>query len=249
MENYLEYIDAYFQRMLDPEEIKRFEQKITEDKEFADEVAFYLSAKQSSKAEADREKKEWFRELLAQQRPVININQHRSTKRIWIYRVSAAAAVLICIFFAWYFFLYKSTSPEQMANNYINKDLKTLPVKMSAKTDSIQDGLRLYNNEQYKPAIKQFESILQRDTANYLIKNYLGIIYLRLGNYDTALQYFQQFEKDTTLYSNASLFYQALTLLKRNLPGDKQKAKELLQQVVNNDLEGKEHAEQWLKKW
>ena len=32
--------------MLDPEEIKRFEQKITEDKEFADEVAFYLSAKQ-----------------------------------------------------------------------------------------------------------------------------------------------------------------------------------------------------------
>ena len=54
MENYLEYIDAYFQRTLDPEEIKRFEQKITEDKEFADEVAFYLSAKQSLKAEADR---------------------------------------------------------------------------------------------------------------------------------------------------------------------------------------------------
>jgi hypothetical protein len=45
MQNYLEYIDAYFQRTLDPEEIKRFEQKIAEDKEFADEVAFYLSAK------------------------------------------------------------------------------------------------------------------------------------------------------------------------------------------------------------
>src|SRR5580765_6069960 len=104
MENYLEYIDAYFQRMLDPEEIKRFEQKITEDKEFADEVAFYLAAKQSSKAAADQEKKEWFRELLAQKRPVININQYRSAKKVWIYRASAAAAVIVCVFFAWYFF-------------------------------------------------------------------------------------------------------------------------------------------------
>ena len=98
MQNYLEYIDAYFQRMLDPEEIKRFEQKIAEDKEFADEVAFYLSAKQSLKAEADLEKKEWFRELLAQQSPVIDINRDRNVKRIWIYRVSAAAAVLFAYF-------------------------------------------------------------------------------------------------------------------------------------------------------
>jgi hypothetical protein len=119
MQNYLEYIDAYFQRMLDPEEIKRFEQKITEDKEFADEVAFYLFAKQSLKAEADLEKKEWFRELLAQQRPVIDINQYRSAKRVWIYRVSAAAAVIVCVFFAWYFFFSSnSATPQQMADNY-----------------------------------------------------------------------------------------------------------------------------------
>ena len=97
MQNYLEYIDAYFQRTLDPEEIKQFEQKIAQDKEFADEVAFYLSAKQSLKAEADQEKKEWFKELLAQQRPVIDINQYRSAKKAWIYRVSAAAAVILCV--------------------------------------------------------------------------------------------------------------------------------------------------------
>src|SRR5438477_10134668 len=104
MENYLEYIDAYFQRMLDPEEIKRFEQKIAEDKEFADEVAFYLSAKQSLKAEAEREKKERFRQLLAQQAPVIDINRDGNVKRIWLYRASAAAAVIVCVFFALYFF-------------------------------------------------------------------------------------------------------------------------------------------------
>jgi tetratricopeptide (TPR) repeat protein len=248
MENYLEYIDAYFQRTLDPEEIKRFEQKITEDKEFADEVAFYLSAKQSLKAEADREKKEWFRELLAQQRPVININHHRNTKRIWIYRVSAAAAVLICVFFSWYFFFSNnSATPQQMADRYINDNFKTLSVKMGAR-DSIQDGIDFYNKGQYDAAIKQFESIGQRDTGNYNVKNYLGIIYLRLGNYDKALQYFKQFENDT-LEANPSQINQALTLLKRNLPGDKQKAKELLQQVKDNDLEGKEIALKLLDKW
>ena len=80
------------------------------------------------------------------------------------------------------------------------------------------------------------------------MKKYLGIVYLRLGNYQKALFYFHQFESDT-LYSNPSVFYQALTLLKRNLPGDKEKARELLQQVRDNDLEGKEFAQKWLDKW
>ncbi len=248
MQNYLEYIDAYFQRTLEAEEIKRFEKKITEDKEFADEVAFYLSAKQSLKAEADREKKEWFREIMAQERPVIDINQHRSAKRIWLYRVSAAAAVLICVFFAWYFFFSNnSVSPQQMADKYINEKFKTLSVTMGEK-DSLQEGLRLYNTEQYDSALKQFESMAQRDTGNYKIKNYLGIIYLRLGDYDKALQYFKQFENET-LYSNPSKFQQAITLLKRNLPGDRQRAKELLEQVKDNDLEGKETALKLLDKW
>ena len=107
--------------------------------------------------------------------------------------------------------------------------------------DSMQEGLRLYNDGQYNSALQQFESMIQRDTANYLLKNYIGIVYLKLGNYEKALQYFKQFENDT-LYSNPSVFNQALTLLKRNLPGDKEKARELLQQVRDNDLEGEEFA-------
>jgi len=249
MTDNLEYIDAYFQRMLDSEETRRFEQKLEEDPEFAEEVAFYLSAKQSVKAEAEREKKEWFRQLLAEQAPVpvINIDRNRM-KKIWIYRATAAAVVILCLFSVWYFFLVNSASPGQMAEKYIKENFKTLPVKMSAEKDSIQDGLRLYNNGQYDASLKQFESTLQRDTGNYQIKNYLGIVYLKLGNYDKALQYFRTFEDDT-LYSNPSLFYQALTLLKRNLPGDKEKAKELLEHVKANDLEGRETARQWLNKW
>ena len=246
MENNLEYIDAYFQRMLQPEDIRRFEQKIAEDPAFADEVALFLSAKQALREEAAREKKERFRQLLAKQPPIISID--RNVRKIWIYRMTTAAAVMICLLAVWYFLFANSASPHQMAQKYIDEKFKTLPVKMSTEKDSIQEGLRLYNEGQFDASLKQFESILQRDTANYSVKNFLGIIYLRLDNYDKALQYFKQFEKDT-LYSNPSQFNQAITLLKRNLPGDKQKARELLQQVRDNDLYGKEFAEKWLDKW
>jgi tetratricopeptide (TPR) repeat protein len=247
MKENLEYIDAYFQRMLDQKEIKRFEQRLTEDKEFAEEVAFYLSARQSLKQEADQEKKERFRQLLAQQAPVINIDQNRTGQRVWLYRIAAAAAVLMFGFLAWSIFFSKSSSPEQLADNYINENFKTLSIKMGP-TDSLQEGLRLYNSEKYDSALKQFEPIAQRNPGDDQVKTYLGITYLKVGNYDKALQSFQAFEHDT-LYYNPSVFYQALTLLKRNLPGDKQKAKELLQRVVNDNLDEKESAEQWLKKW
>src|ERR1051326_7479342 len=126
MENYLDYIDAYFQQMLDPEEMKRFEQKIAEDPGFADEVAFYLSTNQSLKTEAEQEKKEWFRELLAEQPPVININRDKNVRKIWVYRMTAAAAVL-CLLAVWYFLFANSGSPQQMAQKYIDDRFKTLP--------------------------------------------------------------------------------------------------------------------------
>ncbi len=108
--------------------------------------------------------------------------------------------------------------------------------------------MRLYNEHQLDSSLRLFESIIQRDTANISAKKYAGIVYLRLGNYDKALAYFQELEKYTSLYSNPATFYHALALMKRNQPGDKQQARQLLQQVVQNDLEEKETAQQWLKK-
>ena len=249
MENYLEYIDAYFNQTLSPEEARQFERRILENKEFADEVAFYLSAKQALREQVIQEKKEGFKQLLAQNSSLMEVHHTGRVRKMWVYRLSAAAAILICVFFAWYLFFPKSASPQQMADNYINENLKTLGVTMGTERDSIQNGLRLYNEEQYDSAIQQFETILQKDTGNYVAKRYLGIVYLRVGNYDKSLQYFQQLE-NYSLYSNPGIFYQSLTLLKRNQPGDKQKARQLLQRVVEQHLEHEETAQQWLdKKW
>jgi tetratricopeptide (TPR) repeat protein len=135
-----------------------------------------------------------------------------------------------------------------MAKEYIEKNLRTMPVTMGIRKDSTQDGLRLYNDNQLDSSLKLFENIIQRDSSNFSVKNYAGIVYLRLENYDKALAYFQDLEKYTSLYSNPATFYHALTLMKRNQPGDKQQARRLLEQVSKNDLEEKETAQLWLKK-
>ena len=76
-----------------------------------------------------------------------------------------------------------------------------------------------------------------------------GIASLRLQHYDKALEYFKQLESHDKLYANPALLYQALTLMKRNNPGDTQMAKLLLQQIDHDDLEGKDVAHEWLKKF
>ncbi len=159
MENYLEYIDAYFNKELNPEEVGKFEQRISEDKEFADEVAFYLSAKQALKEQVVEEKKEWFKQLLTQDSSLTEVHDTGRVRKMWVYRLSAAAAILICVFLAWYLFVSKPESPQQMADNYINE--KTFPVKMGTTIDPIQNGLRLYNEGHYDSALQQFETILE----------------------------------------------------------------------------------------
>ena len=75
-----------------------------------------------------------------------------------------------------------------------------------------------------------------------------GLAALRLKEYNKALSYFEQLETYTSLYANPALILQAVTLMERNQPGDAAKAKILLKKIVDQDLEGRESAQEWLKK-
>jgi len=240
----MEFIDDYFEKKLSIDESSRFEQKLKEDTAFASEVAFYLSAKQVAKKEADDDKKKWFSEIYnnnkaarRDQKPVINL-----------WRYAAAAAIIVGI--VWSVFIWvKPVSTEQLAKSYIQENLQTLAVTMSSREDSLQAALRLYNESKYADALNQFESIIQSDSSNYTAVEYAGISALQLKQFDKALHWFTQLENQAGLFSNPGKFYHALTLMKRNEPGDKDKSYQLLKEVVKNDLTGKEEAEKWLKKW
>jgi tetratricopeptide (TPR) repeat protein len=248
MIDYSDFIDRYFNKTLNKDEVDRFEKMLADDQKFAEQVAFYISTTQVLKEQLIIEKKERFKELLGQQNAIVGINRDRvPVRKLWIYRAIAAAALIILLISSWYLFYSRPLPVQQTADTYIQQHLISLPVNMSASMDSIQQGLKLYNDGNLNQALNTFVSIIKRDTANYSAKKYLGIVYLRLADYDQAFLFFQQLE-NYPLYSNPAIFYQALTLMKRNRSGDKPNAKQLLQRVVDNDLEGKAVALQWLKK-
>jgi tetratricopeptide (TPR) repeat protein len=238
-----DYIESYFNNKLSAEEKSQLEQKIINDKDFADAVAFYCSAKQIIKGELNAEKKERFKEIYRQK----NISHPGApiVRKIWTY--SAAAAAIIAIVFGWYFF-EKPASTQQIADEYMQQHFQRLDISMTSRQDSMETGKNLYNDGKLSEALQQFEKIINTNNENFDAKKYAGIVSIKLKNYDKALAYFSQIENDS-VFSNPAKMYKAITLMERNSAGDKEQAKELLQQIIQNNLEGKETAEEWLKKW
>jgi tetratricopeptide (TPR) repeat protein len=241
MEN-TEYIESYFNNELPAGEKIQFEEKIINDKDFAEEVAFYCSAKQIIKNELNAEKKKRFKEIY-QQKNIFN-QSIGVVRRIWTF--SATAAAIIAIAFGWYFFA-KPASTQQLADEYIQQHFEKLDIAMSSKQDSVQIGLNLFNDGKLQEALQQFKKIITADAASFDAKKYAGIVSLKLKNYNEALAYFSQIENDS-LFSNPAKMYEAITLMKRNNAGDKEQAKELLRQIIQNNLDEKETAAEWLKK-
>ena len=240
----LKFIDDYFKGLLTGEERSQFERLVESDPLFAEEVAFYVSAFDVIKSETQREAKTRFKALYRERtsaRPVAGLVRK-------IVLSSAAAAALILIIVAGWM-LMRPAGPEKLANDYIGRQLKTLPVQMSSEQDSVQQAISAYNEGQFPIALQRFEQLLRANPGNSRALTDAGITSLRLGNYDKALAYFELLASDTTLYRNPALFYQSLTLMKRNGSGDAANARQLLRRIAEENLDMKTEAQQLLQKW
>lgn len=238
-----EYIDNYFKGTRSEAEKQQFENRILKDSLFAEDVAFYISSNGLIEQQLKEEKKQRFREIYEQQK-IVSIKQPVKNIRHYL----AAASIIFIIILSAIFLSGSKISPQQLADNYIQQNWKTLAVAMGSQ-DSVETGLGLYNSGKLAEALTMFETLAKNNAANNTnAKKYAGIVSLRLQNYDKALEYFSMLESDTSLYSNPGKFFKALTLLERNKNGDKEAAKLLLIQVRDNDLEGNKEAVEWLEK-
>lgn len=245
MSDNLSYIENYFNKSLTTDEAREFEERIEAEPAFAEEVAFYLSAKETAKQEAITEKKKRFRELYAAAEPAKVVEMPKSRRNS--FRMLAVAASIIAVIILGVVFFNPSPSAGKLADQYINSNLVELPPSMSTQ-DSLEMGKDLFNKKDYTGALGIFESLLARDNTQTRAKEYAGIVSLHLKHYDKALAYFTELE-NTQLEMNPGKFYHALTLMKRNQQGDKDRAKELLQQVVNQSLSRSDVAKSWLENW
>lgn len=222
MTDNLDYIEDYLKNTPGNEEQKAFEKRIIEDPGFAEELSFYLTATHAVREEANAEKKKHFRELYQRQNaPVISM-----------FRYVAAAAAIIGVVLGIYLF-FPAPTPDRIAQKYITEHLSTLGVLMNGNKDSMQVAIQLYNDGNLAGASARFHTILESSPNNAKAREYAGIVSLRLEDYDKALEHFQVLSENPSLYANPGKFYYSLTLLKRNRPGDVQRAKTILRQVVD----------------
>ncbi len=246
MSNTLEYIDAYFQKALSEEEAREFETRCTADEEFAKEVAYYVTARQSARqALLAQKQQQWQKAFENASRtsaapPVLKPAVNR-----WV-TYAAAACVILIIAAA---LLFQPQTPAQLAEQYIQDDYTQLSKLMDASADSIQMGLDAYNKKDYTRALSYFEGVRALDTTNTDAITSAGLSYLQLKDYDNALKRFDELSSFKNLRSNNGHFLKAITLLQRNEAGDKEEAKQLLETIVSHNEAGNSKAKELLSKW
>ena len=236
----LEKIEKYLNPQTSLAERQDFENQLLTSKELAEEFAFYLHAKTANQQIARERRKVEFEAL---RKEMSNRSSGKIKPMIWI---SGMAASLILGLGFWWFSHTTVPNPDVFVDTYIQEHFENLPVKMDGNSDSLQMGLRLYNEQKLSEAQLIFEDILRRKNSDSEAIKYAGITALRLKKFDKAIGYFQSLSRQKNLYSNPGKFYEALTLIKQQ-PINKKEVEKLLKEVIDNNLEGNEEALEIIK--
>lgn len=239
----LEYIESYFLQQLNQQQKNDFEKRCETDNSFAEEVAFYISARQALSQQLLEQKNQYWNE-----EPVIEkeISKIAPVKKLYQRKWFMYAAACFLLIVSVYIF-EKPQSMQQIAGNYIKENYTHLSLEMGS-ADSLQQAIAAYNNKEYNKALLIFSSYSQNHPGDADPKKFTGLVYLAQQNYDKALEQFTALAQMKELHNNPGLFLQAVTLLERNEEDDKGKAKVLLQQVVQQNLDGESEATEWLEK-
>ena len=236
-------IEDYFNKQLSAREKEQFEEELKTNTDLAESVAFYLLVKQTAK-EDTREKRlaekhaEW--QALSRNIPSKTVSRQFIT-------YASAAVILIALGLGWYFLASGTKEKEQLADVYVQENFATLSIQMDGHADSLQQAIGAYNKGNFMETAAIAESILKREPQNAEVQKIAGIASLKLKDYDKAIAYFHQLGEQKNLYSNPGRFYEAITHLQRGLPLDKKAADDLLKEVIDSNLEGKEEVEKWVK--
>jgi tetratricopeptide (TPR) repeat protein len=240
-----EYIEAYFKGQLNDSEKRQFEERLLRDDAFSKDVALYITVEEGIRQNLLSQKRaEWTEtndnKVIKLSSPVAKLKLQR-----WVPYLAAASLFVAIVFF----YLFKIDTPQKLADSYVSQHLTQLSQTMNASRDSVQLGIAAYNNQEYDVALQIFEKIQVERPENNNAKKYTGLVYLITGNYDKALQQFDELTNRKDVFQNPGMFLKAITLLKRNKKGDKEEAKQLLERVTKENMEGSKEAKRWLQQW
>ena len=255
-DSWFEKFEDYLTGKMSSEEQSRFEAALASDEELSTAFNLYSEIEREMRIDAQYSMNEIglkeSLQALSTHYFIAELGQTTKTIRLFsnkLFRtITAIAASLLILVVAYLLFFGTDQSSQRLASNYYNTHLQELDQTMDDHSaDSLQLGIAAYNNKEYSKALLYFQGFYNNHPNNSQAKKNIGLVYLSTKEFDKAVQEFDELSKMKNLYSNPGKFLKAITLMQRNLKGDGQEAKKLLQQVVNEKAEGSQQAEEWLE--
>nr|MBI1232695.1 tetratricopeptide repeat protein [Cytophagales bacterium] len=243
--------EKYLEGDMTAEEKRAFEKNLEEDPEFKQDFILYrrieeeMSAFYGVSAEEDILRNS----LENVRRDFVRSNVDKKPKQVYLipFLKGVAAAVLL---FSGVYLLYLTVSNDlsEEVSTYYAAHYATLYPTMGSAEEGIQQGIAVYIQGDYEAAASIFSGVLDEEPDNSEALKNLGITFLAMKDYASALRAFEQYGNIPDLQVNDGILLQAITLLMRGEAEDLEKAENLLEKIISGDLDGKVQAEAWLKK-
>jgi predicted peroxiredoxin len=270
----IEQIEMYLEGQLQGADLTAFEQEMKQDATLQTEVAEYKDLIQGIRIAGQNEFVHlihtWEKELAAadviaekattdvQSSPqdsstaignsygkVVEMTSVKGNRFKWIYRIAAAACVLVLIGVGIMQFVGQNTDAQLYEQNFTH-----LPPNFIERDDTISlltEAVKLYDKKEYGAANPKFDTFLAKDPNNIAASLYAGISHLAVGETDRAIPLFKKVVADQNEnFIEPAQWYLALAYIKR---GDKNNALSMLGQIRNTPgHEYRENAKTLLRK-
>jgi hypothetical protein len=236
-------IENYLEGKLDQAERLEFEEMLTHDKNFHEEIKLHKEVNEAIKDD----ELFLFREKLSK---VVNDNIKKTliltaSSRKFIKFPVAASIIFLIVFSLWQILSFDS--PKELYSNYYEPyqpDISTRSVNTS--NDKIQLSSILYQDGDYNKSFDILRSYLEKNPENQIASFYYSLNAIELNKYDVAISGLKKIEKDAaTPIALHARWYLAMTYLKTNNTAE---ARFYLLRLVEDENYYTEKARKILKK-
>ncbi|WP_452232508.1 tetratricopeptide repeat protein [Lacinutrix sp. MEBiC02595] len=160
------------------------------------------------------------------------VKERPFNKKNYFSYLAIAASIIV---FVGYFVFSDSPTNLEVYSDY--NDWSNLP-SLTSRGDSdnilLVNGEKAFLNKEYQEAVVYFEDFLTTTNTNATALLYYGISNIELGNYEKALDAFNQLISSETLDSSKGYWYKMLTYLKMEDKANSIKQLELIVQDSGN---------------
>ena len=234
----LELIERFLEKKMEPDELAKFESRLSHDEQLIKAVAELKDVIAGIDAQGrvafESDVASWEKEIGAQSpvsnKPVIPIRRYL----LW------AAVILVVLLPLGYWFLdlgVRTPTKEELFITYF-KPYDDVITKRSSEPDenTFQQAMNAYNNERYKQAAEIFEGYRLEQPGDDVALFYLSQAYLASGQYGEATTILIEVSKSTNpLFAEKGEWDLALVLLTAN---NIESTKERLGSILENESHG-----------